>query len=217
MLCVKCGQDNPPGTKYCENCNAIIMGTLPESTTTSVVDVEEGQSYLTPEKDYECTWLAEFMFIVHQYLDGKADMEEVIDVYESLVKLYESYDGEKLPDFLNELDTHRHTELGKEHSRQLTYLMTKGFQLMNEGLQMAKEFIANPKNQESIYNALIKLQDCANQIGLAVEFMQLHKQILADEISRRDMESRADEFKARIEEKKAAAAKKPETTEEAGE
>lgn len=204
MMCVKCGTTNPPGTKYCEKCNAMIFSTASESSASSVVDVEEGQEYLTPEKDYECNWLAELMYITKVYLEGEADMEEVIDVYESLLELHAHYEDKELPDFLNELDSWRHDPLGKEYSRQMTYLLTKGFQLMGEGLQMVKGFIANPKDRENLRNGLIKLQDCANQIGLAEEFLRLHQQIMAEEIARREMQSRADEFKARIEEKKAA-------------
>lgn len=206
MLCVKCGHDNPSGAKYCGKCNAMMIQTAPESTTSSIIDVEEGMDYLSPQKNYDCQWLSDFAEVVNKYLNQEVEHSEVKRVYGNVKRIYESFDNQELPDFLNELDGWRNTELGKEYSRQMTYLLTKGFQLMGEGLEILRSFIENPEQQDSLGSGMERLQDGVNQIGLAEEFLGVHQQIMEEEIARRDMESRAEDFKAKIDSKKTAAA-----------
>lgn len=209
MLCVRCGFDNSHGSRYCSKCNAVMMQAAPDSTTSSVIDVEEGMEYLSPEKNYDCQWLSDFVDVLGRFSQGDVDLEEVKRVYGNIRKIYESFDNQELPDFLNELDGWRHSSLGKEYSRQMTYLLTKGFQLMGEGLDIAREYFDDTQNDARLRNALEKLQDGVNQIGLAEEFLGVHQQIMEEEISRREMESRAEDFKAKVD------SQKPQSEEEA--
>ncbi len=62
-----------------------------------------------------------------------------------------------------------------------------------------------PENQEKLNAGVEKIQDGVNQIGLAEEFLGVHQQIIEEEIARREMEGRAEDFKAKIEAKKASA------------
>jgi hypothetical protein len=207
MLCVKCGLDNAPGSKYCGRCNAMMMQAAPESTTTSVIDVEEGMDYLSPTRNYECRWLLDFIDATTKYTNGEIDFDIVKKVFDNIKKIYESFDNKELPDFLNELDGWRHSDLGKEYSRQMTYLLTKGFQLMNEGFESLRSgYMQNPTDQQSLMDSLNKLQDGVNQIGLSEEFLGMHQQILEEEITRRELEDKAEVFKARIDAKKPPAA-----------
>lgn len=213
MLCVKCGHPNAAGSKYCAKCNAMMMQAAPESTTTSVIDVEEGMEYLSPQRNYECQWLSDFVYVVNRYVNGEIEIDLVKGVYENIKRIYESFDNQQLPDFLNDLDSWRNTDLGKEYSRQLTYLMTKGFQLMGEGMELVRTYFDDTENQEKLEGGIEKLQDGVNQIGLAEEFMTLHQQIIEEEINRREMEGRAEDFKAKIDARKspeAEAASEPE-------
>ncbi|MDQ7823591.1 MAG: zinc ribbon domain-containing protein [Candidatus Eremiobacteraeota bacterium] len=205
MLCVKCGTINPPGTKYCESCNAVIIAGASGEAPAAVVDVEEGQAYLSPEKNYDCPWFAELVFIIHLYLKDEADIEEVLDVYESILKYYEGFNSAEIPGFMGELDKWRHDELGREYSRQMTYLITKGFQLIGEGLQEMKAFLASKEDRESLSAGLTKIQEGVNNVGLAQEFLVLHRTIMEEEMARRQMQSRAEEFSAKIAAKQPAA------------
>ncbi|MDQ7824971.1 MAG: zinc ribbon domain-containing protein [Candidatus Eremiobacteraeota bacterium] len=204
MLCVKCGHNSASGARYCEKCNAVMIQAAPETTTTSAIDVEEGMEYLSPERNYECQWLADFVDSISRYTNGEVEIDEVKRVYQNIKKIYESFDNKELPDFLNELDGWRNTELGKEYSRQMTYLLTKGFQLMGEGMEIIRTCLDNPEQTATMQDGLEKLQDGVNQIGLAEEFLGIHQQIMEEEIARRQMESRAEEFQARIDSKKPA-------------
>jgi len=215
MLCVKCGHDNSPGTRYCSKCNAIMIQAAPESTTTSVIDVEEGTEYVSPQKNYECMWLADFADVTMRYANGEVEFDEVKRVYENIKKIVESFDNRELPDFLNELDEWRHAEIGKEYSRQMTYLLTKGFQLMGEGIEVLRGYIDNPESQESLETGLDKVQDGVNQIGLAEELLRLNQQLLEEELNRREMEARAEQFKSKIDGQKGAAEESAEEPAEA--
>lgn len=208
MLCVKCGHDNPGGPRYCTKCNAIMMHAAPETTATSVIDVEEGMEYLSPDRNYECQWLTDFMNVLNSYFNQEIEFDTVKLVYESIKRICESFDNQQLPEFLNELDSWRNTDLGKEYSRQLTYLLTKGFQLLSEGMEILRKYMEAPDDQDTLNAGLEKLQDGVNQIGLAEEFMGVHQQIMEEELARREMESRAEEFKAKIDAKKATAREK---------
>jgi X-X-X-Leu-X-X-Gly heptad repeat protein len=206
MLCVKCGHDNTAGSKYCGKCNAMMFHMAPESTTTSVIDVEEGMDYISPERNYECRWLLDFFEATTRFTNGEIGFDVVEKVYDNIKKIYESFDNRELPDFLNELDGWRNTELGKEYSRQMTYLLTKGFQLMNEGFESLKGYMSDPSNLSSLQEGLNKLQDGVNQIGLSEEFLAMHQVIIEEEINRRELENKAGDFKAMVDARKAPAA-----------
>lgn len=209
MLCVKCGHNNAPGTKYCGKCNAMMFMAAPEQTTTSAIDVEEGMSYLSPDQDYECRWLLDFIEATTRYAEGEFGFEIVEKVYDNIKKIYESFDNRELPDFLNELDGWRHSDLGKEYSRQMTYLLTKGFQFMSEGFESLKGYMADPNNQQSLQDGIAKLQEGVNQIGLSEEFLGMHQAIIQEEIARREMEHKAEDFKARLDSQRAPSGAPP--------
>ncbi len=105
MICVKCGHMNPGDSKYCEKCNAVLLRVLPPQASTTMVDVEEGFAYLSPEQMYITSYIFQLVQAGYNYCTGEGTREELAEVYGDVKKRFEDFDQRILPDMLAELES----------------------------------------------------------------------------------------------------------------
>lgn len=188
MICVKCGHTNPGG-KYCEKCNAVLLQ-MPGMVATSSIDVEEGKSYLTPQRSYPTEFLYNLSWRAYEYIHAGASGDPLLEAYQVVRSRMEQFDAEGLPVLLQDFELEKVDLPDDDFSRQMIYLLNKGVGMYREGFDLMDQFIASGDNQ-TLIQAITRMQEGNDHLGLAGELSQLRSDTIEVELAKLAAQERA--------------------------
>jgi|GEM_PF-999198 len=196
MLCVKCGQDNPLDANECEKCGALLVREENDQDE-SLLDIESGFSYLYPERMYINPVTFNMVKTAFEYSNQKAEKDDVALAFEAVKKRFNALDQEIIPDMLETLYEYKLEDVSKEYARQMMYLLKKGSNLSKEGIGKIENFLAT-EEFDRLVEGVFRVQEGNDYLNLAGELIKANLQFLQEEICRRKLASRADEFQAKM-------------------
>ncbi|MBI2264495.1 MAG: zinc ribbon domain-containing protein [Armatimonadetes bacterium] len=198
MICLKCGHKNPDHLKHCEKCNAVLLKMThgePQAAP-SMIDVEDGQSYIQPERMYPTELIFSLIEAGYHYFAEQGTREDFLTAVEETDSRLASFEKEKLPRMMATYQEWKEEEFTSEYGRQMIYLVTKGFRLFREGLDTLQHFLSEDGDDRNrMVEGLIKVQEGNDNIALALELVETHIDIVGEEMKRRQMEAQARAFK----------------------
>jgi hypothetical protein len=183
MICIKCGHANPGGLNYCQKCNAYLVKMAGASSMTSSIDVEEGKSYLTPQRSYPTEYLYNLTCRAYEYVHEGASGDPLLEAYQVVRGRMDEFEAEGLPALLTEFENEKLELPEDDYSRQMIYLLNKGVALYREGFDMFDGFIESGESQ-TLIDAVTRMQEGNDHLGLAGELAQLRTQKIDEELAK---------------------------------
>lgn len=195
MICMKCGQMNPDSLNFCQKCNATLMKVAPTGASSSVIDVEEGKEYLTPQKSYPTEFLYNLTCRAYEYIHHGASGDPLLEAYDVVRTRLEEFENEALPTILEHMQFERQEYPEDDYARQMLYLLNKGVALYREGCAMMDEFIETGETP-TLIEAVRRMQDGNDNLGLATELCSLRGEMLDEELRRCEVQERVEQQQA---------------------
>lgn len=140
MFCIQCGTDNVEGAKYCASCNAVIPAAAPTGNpAASNLDIEEMVEYPIPETHYQSPVLQHLAWTVHEFIEEGAELEPIIDAFESFREIYQTF-KEEVPK-LEDLCYSQQGQLEDDvMPSQIRYMVLQAERLYEEGEQIFESY-----------------------------------------------------------------------------
>ncbi|MGE0493383.1 MAG: hypothetical protein AB7S38_29515 [Vulcanimicrobiota bacterium] len=171
MQCIRCGHENPEGTKVCSGCQARLLRLAPTGVPNQSVAIEEGREYLAPQINYETVHLMTLFEVVELFLDDGVDPEAVMAEIEAHRARLDAYEAGPLPDSLSLLAQEAQRLPADDFHTQVSYLLKKGVGLYRQGLDNLTLALEEAETEEPFVEACQALQDGNNHICLGLELM----------------------------------------------
>ncbi|GMU54546.1 MAG: hypothetical protein AMXMBFR33_36920 [Candidatus Xenobia bacterium] len=127
MLCLRCGASPPAGSKYCPQCNALLLQAAPQEPRAGL-SLEEGREYPVPQERF----LTHNLNVLHDLLYH--NLEEVPGYLSELRGLLEEFAGQAVPQLLELLLVEEQADPEGSFVPEVRYLMVRGVDLFREGL-----------------------------------------------------------------------------------
>jgi len=198
MLCVRCGQENPPEALECSNCGALIVKEE-NNQDESLLDVESGYSYIYPERMYINPIVFNLVKSAFEYCQQKVDKEYVGEALKAVQTRLFDLNNEIIPEMLDTLHEYKQEEVSREYARQMIYLLNKGVKLSKEGIGRVENFLET-EDFDRLVEGVFRVQVGNDYLYLAGDLMKANLQFLSEEIGKRRLTSRAEEFQAKMRE-----------------
>ncbi|MCL5037909.1 MAG: hypothetical protein M1269_12485 [Chloroflexi bacterium] len=200
MICMKCGHKNSGDAKYCQKCNAILLRMYDDKNTgeISMLDVEDGFSYLYPEHVYVTPIVQNLMEAIYNFHLGVGTLAKVQGAFSKVKRNFLNFENGLLQEMLETMDSYKEDEFGREYSRQMIYLLNKGSRLTKEGIEQIDEFFEGNEDRKLLSEGILRIQEGNDNFGLISDLMKANLDVLEQEKSRREMTARAQEFEQRI-------------------
>lgn len=186
MLCVRCGQDNPEGAKYCSKCNAMMPQAAPEGLPgqDSTLELDEQAEYPVPEQRYENAVLQELAWAAHDVLEEEGEIGPVVEAYEVFLNDYAQF-AQYLPR-LQEMYYKQKNALGEDDrfATKANYLLTKAQMFYEKGTEQIDKFLDAWENDEpdpdDLRNGVRSLLDCNDHLAVALQLNTARMVTLAE-------------------------------------
>lgn len=150
MLCLRCGASPPAGSKYCPQCNALLLQSAPEEPRTGL-SLEEGREYPVMQERF----LTHNLNVLHDLL--YTHLEEVPAYLAELRGLLEEFAGQAVPQLLELLLVEEQADPQASFPPEVRYLMVRGVDLFREGLDRL-EAALSPLDETAAESAFETLQ-----------------------------------------------------------
>lgn len=155
IVCVRCQHYNPPGSRSCENCHAVLPRIAEMQAVSTFAVQEGGDSFQNPLGEMPITPEMHRLFTaVNQVAEGEiggeeflgvvAWMEEQVNTTEKNVQLYVSSNKEKL----------KHVDTSQEEKEQIVQaleeaqqIVAEGSDIIRNGLDVMRKFIEEPDRE----------------------------------------------------------------------
>lgn len=190
MICVKCGHTNAGGGNYCQKCNAVLFKMAGSMAPTSSIDVEEGKSYLTPQRSYPTEYLYNLSWRAYEYIHEGASGEPLLEAYQVVRSRIEQFETDGLPALQQDFELEKVELPDDDFSRQMIYLLNKGVGLYREGFDLMEQFIESGDNQ-TLIQAVTRMQEGNDHLGLAGELSQMRSDAIEVELNKIAAQERA--------------------------
>lgn len=183
MICIKCGHSNPDSLNYCEKCNAHLVKMAFASAPTSSIEVEEGKSYLSPQRSYPTEHLYNLTCRAVEYVDQGASGDPLLEAYKIVQERMDEFETESLPALLQAYQSEKVDVPEDDYSSQMIYLLKIGVAKYREGFAMMDQFIASGENA-TLIQAVHTMQYGNDHLGLAGELATLRGQKIEEELEK---------------------------------
>lgn len=189
MLCLKCTHDNPPRSRYCQKCQAVLprmMGTEPIAQ----VALKEGVDYPEPTHHYETEQIQKLFDLVEDVLDGEDLFEELEEHLSSMAANYKKFEQEHVRP-MQELLVREASHLpDDDYNAQLSWVLKTGMSRFHEGRAAFKIFFETESEvPEELEEAFSIVGDGHDFICLGLEMAEARLALL-HEILAENAESR---------------------------
>ncbi len=182
MICIKCGHSNPGGLNFCQRCNAHLVKMGPVGGVASAIDIEEGKSYLTPQRSYPTEYMYNLTCRAYEYVQEGASGDPLLEAYEVVRSSIEAFECDGLPAMMASFEEEKLDLPEDDYSRQMIYLMNRGVSLFHEGFDFMDRFIQSGENP-TLVEAIARMQEANDYLGLARELATLRSQKVDDELA----------------------------------
>lgn len=194
MICIRCGTNNPAQLNYCQKCNAHLVK-MGFSASTSFIDVEEGTTYLSPQRSYPTEYLYDLTCRAHEYIYQGASGDPLLQAYHNVKLHMDDFENDGLPTLLEQFRLEKVEFPEDDYPSQMVYLLNKGIALYHEGYQLMDEFVQSGEN-ETLVASVHRMQDGNDHLGLVGELASGRSQEIDRMLARKAAEERAAKSKA---------------------
>lgn len=167
MICVRCGNPNPPGSNYCSRCHAVLPR-IDSGEPSSSFAIEDGREYLVPERSYPTEHVYHLTCRAWEYIHQEAPGEPLLEAFEVVRGALDRFESEDLPDLLVRFEEGRAKEPDDDYWTQLPYLMKRGITMMREGFARMETFVGDG-DVDTLKSAVERIQEGNDHLGLARE------------------------------------------------
>ena len=157
---------------------------------TSSIDVEEGKSYLTPQRSYPTEYLYNLTCRAYEYIHEGASGDPLLDAYHVVRTRMEQFETEGLPALLQEFELEKVELPEDDFSRQMIYLLNKGVGMYRDGFDLMEQFIESGET-ETLIRAVTGMQEGNDHLGLAGELSQMRSDTIERELAKAAAQERA--------------------------
>lgn len=181
MLCVKCATQNPPSSRYCSQCNALLPQQAKENDPAGALGIKEGVDYLSPTHHYETDQIVILAELIDGLLEGEEWFDQACEHLEQMASNFKEFEGK----YVKEMQALLAREAGKfpddDYNQQLSYLLKKGGQLFEEGCQAFEQFFDTESDDpEELLAAFEKVRDGNDHYCLSLEMASRRQQQLEE-------------------------------------
>lgn len=193
MLCIRCGEANPPGSNFCSKCNAKLLQMAPTGTPggSAVLEVDENTEYLTPKQRYVTEHLYNLTCRAYEYLHQGEPGDPLLEAYNIVKAKLLEFEEASLPEIMAQLQAERQEDPEDDYPKQILYLLNKGISLYKEGTGMFDSFVESGE-EPVLVDAVTRMQDGNDNICLAYELIYSRTKMAEEELRRREMAERAE-------------------------
>lgn len=189
MICIRCGHTNPGGMNFCQKCNAHLAKIPGMSGVASSIELEEGRTYLTPHRSYPTEYLYNLTCRAYDYIHMGASGDPLLEAYEIVRTRLEDFENNGMPRLIEGFEYEKQELPNDEYAVQMIYLLNKGVAMYHEGFDMMDGFIKSGEEKELI-EAVTRLQEANDYLGLAGELAALRNQKIAEELQKMEAAQR---------------------------
>jgi hypothetical protein len=171
MICIRCGHANHDSNNYCEKCNAHLPKMAGQGAPggDSILSVEEGYTYITPQKHYQTEYIVNLTDRASEYLNEGASGEPLLEAYNIVKARWEELEQNQLPDMFEGLKSLSSQQPEDTYPKQMKYLLHKGANIFREGIEQFESFIQTGST-DTLTEACHKLVEGNDYFCLAAEF-----------------------------------------------
>lgn len=168
MLCLRCGHVNPPRTKHCARCSAMLPRMDFDEGPTSTLVVEDGRDYVLPQRSFPTRYMYDLTCRAYEYIHLEAPGEPLLEAYEVVRSAIERFEAEDMPKLLERMGDEKRKEPDDDFWTQVPYLLNRGSTMLHEGFALMDEFIGTG-DVETLKAAVERMQEGNDNFGLARE------------------------------------------------
>lgn len=173
MLCVRCGADNPAGSKYCSQCQAVLIQSGP-SPAVGGLEISETQSYVVPQERFLSRHLNELYELLAELLESGAGEAAVGEKLTLLREAYQDFTERAVPGLFDMLLHDEQVWPGHEFPGQVRYLVNSGVDLFGQGLAGLEQAL-DPLRPEAVEAAFETLQQGNDNLCLSFVMVEERK------------------------------------------
>lgn len=191
MLCLKCGHQSSPSSRYCQKCQAVLPRMMGKGPITQV-PIKEGVVYPEPTHHYETDQIQELFGLVEDVLDGQDLFAELEEHLALMAANYEKFEDEHIRP-MQELLVRESTLLpDDDYNTQLSWVLKTGMNRFREGREAFKTFFETESDvPEELEEAFSIVGDGHDYICLGLEMAE-QRLALLNEILAENAESGSD-------------------------
>lgn len=173
MLCVRCGAENPVGSKYCGQCQAVLLQSEP-SPQVGGLEISENQSYVVPQERFLSRHLNELYDLLAELLETGGPVPAVAEKLAFLRAAYQDFTEQAVPGLYEMLLHDEQARPGHEFPGQVRYLVNSGVDLFGQGLARLDEAL-EPLQPEAVELAFETLQQGNDNLCLSFVMVEERK------------------------------------------
>lgn len=173
MLCLRCGQVNPPRTKLCSRCNAVLPRMDFDQAPASTLDMEDGRAYVLPQRSFPTRYMYDLTCRAYEYIHQEAPGEPLLDAYDVVRSSIERFEAHEMPKLLERMAAEKRQEPNEDFWTQVPYLLKRGLAMLHEGFARMDEFIETG-DVETLKAAVERMQEGNDNFGLARQLSLEH-------------------------------------------
>ncbi len=168
MLCVRCGAENPAGSKYCGGCQALLPQGVPGPPQVGGLEISEDRTYVLPQERFLSRHLNELYDLLAELLETGEGEEEVRRHLAMLRAAYDNFTQRAVPNLFEMLLHEEQAQPDNEFPGQVRYLVNTGVDLFGRGLDGLDD-ARSPEAVEAAFEILQQGNDNLCQSFLMVE------------------------------------------------
>lgn len=131
MLCIRCGAENQPSTKYCQGCQALLPQQAPTGDPPKGIEISEDRQYVVPEERFLTRNLNVLHDLLAEFLDTGEGKDLVQQHLETIKAAYRRFTEQAVPQLHDLL---MHEDQDSDFPGQVRYLVARGTDLFGQGL-----------------------------------------------------------------------------------
>lgn len=141
IACIKCGQDNDDGVKFCSKCGAMLPQMAPSGQAGGTLDFDEDTEYIKPTEHFPSTEMLNLAWSLHDFLEEGGELEPFLEQYEVIKGRLESYNNNLHQETLEHINNDRNSDPDDPYPKQVQYLVVRGSSLASEGIALVEHFL----------------------------------------------------------------------------
>lgn len=171
MLCLRCGHDSPPGSNFCQKCNAKLLQVAPtgDPMPTSTLEFDDKTHYMSADR-YVTEHIYNLTCRAAEYLHQGASGEPLLEAFQVCKTKLEEFKA-FMPEFITQLQQERANHPEYDFAAQILYQVNHGLGLFEQGASMFEVF-AEDGDDDLLVQAVTSMQDGNDHLCLANELIQ---------------------------------------------
>lgn len=173
MLCVRCGAQNPAGSKYCAGCQAVLLA-VPQPASLGGLEISEGTAYVLPQERFLSRNLNELYELLAELLETGAGEELVREHLQLLRAAFTEFTERAVPGLFEMLLHEEQARPEHEFPGQVRYLVNTGVDLFGRGLGELERAL-DPVRPAELETAFETLQQGNDNLCLSFVLVEQRK------------------------------------------